>query len=101
MLGARLQFEKVNYIDETDLEIGEFPMQKYGRGQCFLSRDIPCRSEYQIRFAVLIIACPIPDSKPFGAMFDCRLHVHILQVELLVADDDIDIVFAAQTMVGY
>ena len=34
-------------------------------------------------------------------MADGGIHIHVLEVHLLVADDDVDIVLAAQAVVGH
>ena len=48
----------------------------------------------------LIVAGLTPDTDAFRAMRDRCIHVQILQVHLLVADDHVDVVLAAQTMIG-
>ena len=53
-----------------------------------------------VGFGALVVAGPIPDSEALRAVRDRRLHVQILQVDLLVRDDHVDVVDAAQAMVG-
>ena len=99
MFRARLQLEKINYIDVTDLEIREFFSQQRNGRQCFLRWYITSRSHHHIWFAALIVTCLTPGANPLGAVCDCRIHVQVLQMHLFVADDYVDVVFAPQAMV--
>src|SRR5246127_3850214 len=99
MFRIGLQFEEIHHVDETNLQMGELLAQK-GRGRkSFLGGDVSSRGEDQIRFPTLIIACPVPDSKAFCAVLNGRIHVQVLQVQLLVAYDHVHVVFAAQTVI--
>ncbi len=53
-----------------------------------------------IRILPLIVARRAPDAEALFAMRDRFLHAHILKVSLLIADDNVDVVLAAETMVG-
>src|SRR4029453_17065313 len=48
----------------------------------------------------LIVARGAPDTDTSGAMRNRFLHRQVLEVRLLIADDYIDVVLAAETMVG-
>ena len=69
--------------------------------QCFLSRDIARASHHHIGFLPLVVTRLAPDTNALRAVCDGSVHIHVLKVELLVADDHVDIVLATQTMVDY
>jgi len=101
MFSIRLQFEKINYIDVTNLYIGEFFPQEHNCRQRFLRRNISCRSHHNVRLAALVVAGPFPNADSLGAVLDGGIHVHELEMELFVANNNVDVVFAAQTVVGH
>ena len=100
VLSVRLQLEQVNHIYEADFQIGEFISEKRGCRERFLRRDIARASHHYIRFLSLIVARPAPDTDAPGAVRDRFIHRQVLKVRLLIADDHVDVVLAAQTMVG-
>ena len=100
MLRAGLQLEQIDHVDETDLEVGEFLAQQRGRGQRFLRGDVAGRGHHYIGFAALVVARPVPDADALGAVLDGGVHVHVLQVHLLVGDDHVDVVLAPQAVIG-
>src|SRR5438270_649027 len=60
----------------------------------------PIRWERGAEIAPLIVAGPGPDADTGGAVFDGGIHIQPLWGGLLAADDQIDVVAAAQAMVG-
>src|ERR1700757_335061 len=101
MLGAWLQLEQIDNVNESDLQIRKSFPQQGGRGQCFLSGDIACGGENNIRFLAFIVTGPIPDTNAFCAMADRGIDVEVLQMLLFVRDNDVDVVFGSQAMIGY
>ncbi len=72
-----------------------------GRGrQRLLCRDVAAAHHHDVGLAAVIIAGPAPDAQALGAVADGGVHVQILQMHLFVTDDDVDIVVAAQAVVG-
>ena len=100
MLGVGLQAEQVDDVDETDLQVGKLLPQHCRRRQRLLRRDVAAARHHHVGLAVLVGARPVPDADALGAVDDRLLHVEILQVLLLVGDDDVDVVLAAQAVVG-
>ena len=100
MLGAGLQLEQVDDVDEADLQVGELLAQQRRRGQRFLRRDVAGRGHHHVGLAALVVAGPVPDADALGAVRDRRVHVQVLQMDLLVGDDHVDVVLAAQAVVG-
>ena len=62
--------------------------------------DVARARHDHVRLAALVVAGPVPDADALGAMLDRRIHVEKLQMRLLVGDDDVDVVGAAQAMIG-
>src|SRR5579871_5490501 len=58
MLRAGLEFEKIDHVDEANLEVGEFLAQQNGRGQSLLSGNIAGRRKNHIRLAAPIVTRP-------------------------------------------
>src|ERR1700756_424490 len=100
MFGTGLQFEEIDHIDESDLNVRKFFAEEGSRSEGLLSRNVPGGSHHHVRFTCLIIAGPIPDADAFGAMDDGLVHTQILQMLLLVADDYVHVVLAAEAMIG-
>src|SRR5579864_1242885 len=98
MLARGLQFEEINHINESDLEVRKFLTQQRGRRQGLLRWNVSGGSHHEIRLAALVIAGPIPNANALGAMDDGLLHIQKLQVLLLVAHDHIYVILAAATV---
>ena len=97
---AGLQLEEVNDVDEADLQVGELFTQQRGRRQRFLRGNVARACHHYIGFASLIVARPVPDADALRAVRDRGIHVQVLQVQLLVGNDHVDVVLAAQTVIG-
>lgn len=99
MVAIRNQLEEIDDVDEADLDGRKvFSQERRGR-EGFLGHNIPARGYYQVRLPSSTIRSPIPHSDTLGAMYDGVLHAEVLQMILFVRDDDIDIVFAFQTVI--
>ena len=96
----RLQAEQVNHIHKADVKVGGMPAQKGRSRQGFLGNDVARAGDDDIRLDTRIGAGPRPDTHTFGAVLDSLIHVEPGQVRLFVRHNDVDIVCAAQTMVG-
>src|ERR1019366_9156141 len=98
---AWLQLEQVNNVDKSDLQVREpFSEQRSG-GQCFLSGNITRSCKNNIGFLAIIITRPIPDTDALCAVGDGSINIQVLQVALFVRDNDVDVVFRSQAMIGY
>src|SRR5690606_8843500 len=100
MFLLRRHAEQVHHIDEADLQVRNIFPQQGGGGQGLLGGDIAAARHHQVGFRALVVAGPVPDADALGAVDDGGVHVEKLQVVLLVADDHIDVVVAAQAVVG-
>jgi hypothetical protein len=70
-------------------------------GKGFLGWNVSARGHDDVWLFVCAVGGKFPDSDTFGAMGDGVLHVEVLEMVLLVGDDDVDVVGAAETVVGY
>ncbi len=94
-----LQFEQVDNIDHTDLEIRQFFSQDGYGSKCLQRRCITGTSHDHIRFTSLVIACPVNDAKTLCAQVDCFFHGEPLRTRVLGSNHDIDIVAASQAVI--
>ena len=69
-------------------------------GQRFQRRHVAAAGHHDVRFASLVVAGPFPDADARRAMFDRLVHRQPLRSRLFAGDDDVDIVAAAQTVIG-
>ena len=100
VFGIRHQFKQVKDVHEPDLRVGQVLAQQCGCGQGLHRRHVAAARHDHVGFGTLVIAGPIPDSGALRAVRDRRLHIQILQVDLLVRDDDVNVVDTAQAVVG-
>src|SRR5579864_5883208 len=101
VFGAWLQLEQVHYIDESDFQVRESFPKECRRGQSFLGGDIPRGSKNNIGFLAFVVTGPIPDTDTFCAVRNGSINIQVLQMALFVRDNDVDVVFRSQTMIGY
>src|SRR5438132_13669823 len=101
MLFHRLKLHQIDDVNDSNLEVRNvLPKQMHGR-QRLQGRAIAAAYHHDLRLRSLIIARPFPDSDPYGAVLDRSVPIEVLKRRLLPGHDDIDVVPAAQTMVGY
>ena len=95
-----LQRHQIDDVDHADLEIREVLAQKIHGGERLQRGDVAGAGHHHVRLAACVVARPVPDADARGAVLDGRIHVEPLQRGLLAGDDDVDVVAAAQAMVG-
>src|SRR5262245_49825804 len=98
MLSRGLQLEEIDDVDETNLQVGELRAKQRRCRERLLRGDVSGRHDYQVGLTALIVAGPVPNPNALAAMADRLFHIEVLQVHLLVGDDDVDVILAAQTM---
>lgn len=74
--------------------------EQSGRGQGFFRGVVSAAGHDHVGLEPLIVARPLADPQALGAMLDGGVHVQVLEVILLVADDDVDVVVTAQAVVS-
>ncbi|TKS60903.1 MAG: hypothetical protein EWM73_03045 [Nitrospira sp.] len=100
MLTRRLQLHEIHDVDHAHLDIGQIgAQQRHGR-QRFQRGYVAATGHHDIRFTVFIVARPFPDADAGRAMRNRLVHVEPLRRRLFARDDDVDVITAAQTVVG-
>src|ERR1700730_8891438 len=69
-------------------------------GKGLQGRYVAAARQHDIGLAAMVIAGPLPDPEPGLAVLDRLLHRQPLRRRLLAGDNEIDVVPAAQAMVG-
>src|ERR1035438_781035 len=101
VFSAWLQLEQVNNVDKSDFQVRKPFSEQGSGGQCFLGGDITRCSKDNIRFLTIIITGPIPDTDALCAVGNSGINIQVLQVALFVRDNDVDVIFRSQAMIGY
>jgi len=99
VVGLWDQLEQVDNVDESDFEVGQCFAEKSCGSERFLSWYVTARRHDEIWFLALICGSPLPDSSAFCAMCNGVFHVEVLKMVLLVGNNDVDVVGAAETVV--
>jgi hypothetical protein len=69
-------------------------------GESLERGDVAAAGHDDVGLAVLVVRGPVPDPDSARAVNDRLLHREVIQGRLLAGDDDVDVVAAAQTVVG-
>ena len=101
MLCIRLQPEEIHDVKKPDLQVRELVSQEAQlRREPSRVGTSPAVAITDIWFDALVIACPVPEPDSLRAVSNRRLHVQILKVELLIANDHVNVVLAPKTVIG-
>ena len=95
-----MQLHQIDDVDDADLQIGRVPAQQIDRGQRLQRRHVAAAGHHDVGLAAAVVAGPFPDAKPGFAMLDRLVHRQPLRRRLLAGDDDVDVVAAAQAVIG-
>ena len=96
----RMQLEQVDDVDEAQLEIGEPLAQDRRRRERLQRHHIAAARQHDVGLVAVVRARPLPDAHALGDVDDSLVDGRELQVPLLVGDDDVDAVGAAQALVA-
>jgi len=97
---ARDELEEVDHVDEADFERGKEFAEKSGSGKSLVCRDITAGCHNYVGFSIGVGRGPFPDSDTFGAVFNGSGHIKVLKMVLLVSNNDVDIIDAAEAVIG-
>src|SRR5262245_14343390 len=100
MLTRRLQLHQIHDVDDTHLEVGSILTEKVDGSQSLKRRHVTATNHDDVRVPATIVAGPLPDAQPCGAVLDRLVHRQPLWGWLLTGDDYVDVVSAAQAVVG-
>jgi len=99
MFSLWLQFEKINDIDKTNLQVWNFFPEKNRGRERLLCGNIARRGKNNIRLSPLVIAGLCPNADALGTVPYGCIEIQILQMQLLITDEHIYVVLAAQAMI--
>ena len=100
MLARRLQLHQIDDVDDADLQIGRVLAQEIDGGQRLQRRHVAAARHHDVGLAATVVAGPLPDAEAGRAMLDRLVHRQPLRRRLLAGDDDVDVVPAAQAVIG-
>ncbi len=111
VLAVRLEAHQIDDVDDAHLQVREVAPQDVDRGQGLQGRDVAGAGHDHVGHAVgccvlgaaggsVVVAGPVPDTDAPGAVGDRRVHRQVVQRRLLARHDDVDVVPAAQAVVG-
>ena len=100
VLARWLQLHQIDDIDDADLQLGRVPSKEVDSGQGLQRRHVTAAGHHDIGLTALVVAGPLPDAEACFAVLDRLVHRQPLRSGLLARDDDVDVVSAAQAMVG-
>src|SRR5215831_316167 len=94
------QRHQVNHVDDSDTQTGCVVSQPPCRCDGFERWHVAGGCQDYVWVAATGSACPVPGRSAECAVFGGTLDIKPLQLRLLVNDDQVDIVPAAQTVIG-
>ena len=100
VLALRLQPHQVDDVDDPHLQLGQVLAQERGGGERLERRDVAAAAEDDVGLAALVVRGPLPDPEPARAVDDRVVHREVVERRLLARDDHVDVVAAAQAVVG-
>jgi len=101
VLSFRLEPHQVHHVDDPDPQFRQVLTEDVGGGEDFQGGDVTRAAEHHVRLgAVGVGAGPFPDPGAAGAVEHGGVHVQPVRGRLLAGDDHVDVVAAAQAMVG-
>ena len=104
VFGLRLQDHQIDHVDDTDADAGHVVAQQHYRRQCLQRGNVAGARHHHIGVLVagrVFGTRPFPHAGAGSAMAHGSVHVQPLPRGLLASHDDIDVVAAAQAMVGH
>src|ERR1700730_698019 len=99
MFGDGLQGHQVHDVDDADAKVGDIFAEQGHGSENFESGNIAGAGHDNVGRA-FVVAGPLPGAESRGAMADCGVHVQPVGRGLLSGADEIDIVAAAQAVIG-
>ena len=100
MLAVGLQAHQVDDVDHPDLQLGQLAREDRRGGDGLERRHVPGAGEHHVGLCAFVAARPVPDADPARAVRDRLLHRQVVERGLLAGDDHVDVVAAAQAVVG-
>ena len=99
VLGGGLQFHQVDDVDHADLQLGQVLAEDRDGAQDLQGRGVSAAGHDDVGLGALVVAGPVPDADPLGAVHGGGFHGQPLGHGAFPGDDDVDVVAAAQAVV--
>ncbi len=94
-----LQSHQVDRVDEADLDVGNLGAEKRDCGQRLDGGHIAAACHHDVGISI-VVGSPFPDAYAGGAVSNGFIHGEPLRTGLFSGDDEVDVVAAAQAVVG-
>src|SRR5512140_1423596 len=101
VLALWLQFHQVNNVDDANPQRRKMLAEEIYGSQRFQRWYVSATGHHHVWFSFFVIARPFPDADASGAMFDRLIHRQPLRSGLFACYHNVDIVAAAQAMIGH
>ena len=100
MLARRLQAHEVDDVHDAHPEVREASPQHAHGGQRLERRNVAGAGHDDVGILVALAGCPVPHAEPARAVVGSRLDRQPGGRRLLAGHDDVDVVAAAQAVIG-
>ena len=100
MLAVGLQAHQVDDVHHPDLQLGQLAREDRRGGDGLERRHVAGAGQHHVGLCAFVAARPVPHADPARAVRDRLLHRQVVQRGLLAGDDHVDVVAAAQAVVG-
>ena len=91
---------QVDDVDDADLQVGQVLAEEVDGGQRLQRRHVAGAGHDDVGLAAVVVARPVPDADAARACRSASSIVEPVRRRLLAGDDDVDVVAAAQAVVG-
>ena len=92
---------QVDDVDHADLQIRDVLAQELHRRQSLQRRHVAGAGHDDVRLTAAVVAGPLPDPDPRGAVLDRLVHRQPLRRRVLARHHDVDVVAAPQAVVHH
>ena len=99
VLRSWLKSHKIDYVDDSDLEIRNSRAKEVHSGKCLEGGDVAGARHHHIGVPSGIVAGPLPNADSYFAVANRRVYAEPLRRRLLSCNDDVYVMPAAQAVV--
>lgn len=100
MIFVGYELKEIDDIDKAHLEVGNVFAEEGDGSKGFGRGNVTAGRHYDVGVGALVVGGPIPYTETFGAVLNCFFHVQKLEMVLLICNDNVDVVRAAEAVVG-
>ena len=101
VLAGRLQLHQVDDVDDAHLQLRQVLAEQLHGRQRLQRGHVAAAGHHHVGLAALVVAGPLPDADAGGAVLDRLVHRQPLRRRLLAGHDHVDVIAAAQAVVGH